>query len=402
MKIVYLASEPRIEMSKPVGHTTHIAKTINGLRKRDHYVNTLIAGENKGAQRAKSSFKRMKTKLPSSVSLILRDVYALFHDRTFFRHCYSVCHGKRYDFIYERSTAYHRTGQRLSKALRIPLVLEVNSPIEEMINYHGCSKLMIPIVSYWETSVASQAHAIVAGSAAMREYLVQRGVESDKIFIIYPTAEDHFFKPTTGRASIRLRYGIDDKVVVGFVGSMAPFHGVDLLLKAAMEVRRVRDDVHLLIVGDGKMMSSLKTFVKQNSLDKTVTLTGRATYGEVPDYCAAMDFCVIPNATWYGSPTKLFEYAACGKAVIGPRLGPIQELIRDGENGMLAEVGNVKDLANRILALAADPALAYRLAMELQQEVLRNHTWDRNTEKLMNIYNCIRTNGASSSSWSQE
>jgi len=173
---------------------------------------------------------------------------------------------------------------------------------------------------------------------------------------------------------------------------MAAFHRVDLLLKAATEVIRVTHDVHFLIVGSGKQIDALKEFTRDKVLEKWVTFTGRVSYDEVPEYCGAMDICVIPNATWYGSPTKLFEYAATGNAVIAPRIGPIQELIRDGENGMLTEVANPGDLAKKILSLARDPLLGKKLGMALRQEILNNHTWSKNTEKLINIVDSVRLN----------
>ena len=64
MNVLYLACEPRIDLSKPVGHTTHILKTINGLEKKGHSVYTIIAGEQTKTQKAKSTFQKAKTRLP--------------------------------------------------------------------------------------------------------------------------------------------------------------------------------------------------------------------------------------------------------------------------------------------------------------------------------------------------
>jgi len=127
-------------------------------------------------------------------------------------------------------------------------------------------------------------------------------------------------------------------------------------------------------------------------LEKAVTFAGRVPYEEVHEYAGAMDICVIPYATWYGSPTKLFEYGASGKPVIAPRTGPIQELLRDGENGILTEVGDPEDLAQKILALARTPILGKKLGIQLREEILLNHNWRRNTEKLINIFESIKQN----------
>jgi glycosyltransferase involved in cell wall biosynthesis len=231
---------------------------------------------------------------------------------------------------------------------------------------------------------------VVVGSAAMRRYLIERDVTPGKIFAIYPTADDHFFSVAQHRSDIRKKYALDPKVVVGFVGSMAPYHRVELLLQAALELRRVSNAVHFMIVGDGRGMSELERFVKDNAMESCVTFTRRIAYSEVPEYVGAMDICVIPHATWYGSPTKLFEYAASGKPIIAPRIGPIQEFIRDGENGVLVEPGNVNQLATKILQLTDDSVLRNNLGAQLKLEISRDHTWDKNTDNLISVFESLR------------
>jgi glycosyltransferase involved in cell wall biosynthesis len=393
MNVLYLACEPRIELAAATGHATHILKTIKGLESKGHSVYRLVAGEGSAQTKAKSTFRALKTTLPASLSLILRDVYALLHDRRFLKHCYPVCRKKEFDFIYERASVFHRTGCQLSKKFCIPLILEVNAPLEEMITLYGCAPALIPVASYIERVTTCKADAVVVGSAGMRQYLVSRGVSPEKIFTIYPTADDHFFSPARRRADIRQKYDLEGKVVVGFVGSMAPYQRVDLLLRAAVEMRRGSNAVHFFIVGDGVGMSELKRFVTDNSLENSVTFTGRVPYEDVPEYAGAMDVCVIPDATWYGAPTKLFEYAASGKPVIAPRVEPIREIIRDGENGLLSEVGDVGSLTEKIMIVAQNPGLGARLGAKLHKGIMQDHTWERNTAKLIEIFESIKRNG---------
>jgi glycosyltransferase involved in cell wall biosynthesis len=171
---------------------------------------------------------------------------------------------------------------------------------------------------------------------------------------------------------------------------MAPYQRVDLLLRAAVEVHRRSQDVHFLIIGDGAGMAALKRLVGENNMEDFVTFTGRVPYNEIPEYCAAMDVCVIPHATWYGSPTKLFEYAASAKPVIAPRIEPIQELVRDGENGLLVETGNVTMLAEKILTVVRNRDFGAKLGRRLHGEILENHTWNANTDKLIQIVEAIK------------
>jgi glycosyltransferase involved in cell wall biosynthesis len=306
------------------------------------------------------------------------------------RHCSAVCREQRFDFVYERATEYHATGHRLTKRLGIPHILEVNTPIEELITLYGCAPFMIPVLKYYEHLGASHADAVIIGSEGMRHYLIEKGVKPDKLFLIYPTADALFFQPAQRREALRQQLGLQEKVVVGFVGSMAPYQRVDLLLQAAAVVRQADTNIHFLLVGSSKQTEDLQRFVCAQHLDTCVTFTGRVSYEDVPEYCGAMDMCVIPHGVWYASPTKLFEYAATGKPVIAPRLASIQALIRDGESGLLTAIGDVQDLASKILVLAKNSTFGRAIGRRLQQDIQANYSWRKNTQTLISIVESLQ------------
>jgi glycosyltransferase involved in cell wall biosynthesis len=390
MRVLYLASEPRIELAHTAGHTTHIVKTIKGLEEAGHTVHRIIAGERQKARQAKSLFKSLKAKLPLLASLTLRDVYALMHDRMLLRYCYARCREQHFDFLYERATEYHTSGHRLAQKLGILHILEVNAPMEEIITMYGCAPFMVPVLRYCERLAALQADAAIIGSAGMRNYLLELGVSADKIVLLYPTADDIFFQPVRRREALRQQWGLHEKVVVGFVGSMALYQRVDLLLQAAAAVSQVATNIHFLLVGSGKQSEALQGFVREQHLDTCVTFAGRVPYEDVPEYCGVMDMCIIPHATWYASPTKLFEYAAAGKPIIAPRLASIEALIRDGVNGLLVDVCDVHDLATKILTLAKNPTFRQDIGKRLQQDIQNNYTWRHNTQTLISIVESLR------------
>src|SRR5205823_4638589 len=104
----------------------------------------------------------------------------------------------------------------------------------------------------------------------------------------------------------------------------------------------------------------------------------------VPGYINAMDICVIPNATWYGLPTKLFEYGAMGKAIVAPSYPPIQEIIEDGVSGFLFKPEDEADLIRKLAALVNDPHRRRELGNNLQQKIRKNFTWELNTAAVIN------------------
>ena len=111
-----------------------------------------------------------------------------------------------------------------------------------------------------------------------------------------------------------------------------------------------------------------------------------------------MTITVLLNSNAYGSPMKVFEYLAMGKAVIAPSVEPVLEVLRDGETGVLIGPGDADAMARNVLRLAADPALRGRLGDAGRAYVLANHTWDRNAATIVDVYERLTSSSATGAS----
>jgi glycosyltransferase involved in cell wall biosynthesis len=137
-------------------------------------------------------------------------------------------------------------------------------------------------------------------------------------------------------------------------------------------VLQARADAAFLLVGDGEHRGDLESACRAEGLLGRVRFTGRKAHAQVPPLVAAMDIAVLPDSNGYGSPMKLFEYLAMGKAVVAPRVGPVEEIVRDGENGLLVPPGDAeafaaairRALGERDRLAAAAPASVERFAPE--------------------------------------
>jgi glycosyltransferase involved in cell wall biosynthesis len=99
-----------------------------------------------------------------------------------------------------------------------------------------------------------------------------------------------------------------------------------------------------------------------------------------------MDITVLLNSNAYGSPMKIFEYMGMAKAVIAPSVGPVVEIMRDGETGLLIEPGSASQMADQIVRLVNDPALCKRLGNAGRDYVTAHHTWRQNALAIQRIY----------------
>jgi glycosyltransferase involved in cell wall biosynthesis len=105
-------------------------------------------------------------------------------------------------------------------------------------------------------------------------------------------------------------------------------------------------------------------------------------HAEVRSWLSKMHVAVLADSNEYGSPMKIFEYMAAGKAIVAPDYGPVLEVLQDGVNGLVFPRRDVPALRDALARLAADAALRQRLAEHARTSVLARHTWRRNAERL--------------------
>jgi glycosyltransferase involved in cell wall biosynthesis len=211
--------------------------------------------------------------------------------------------------IYERTEVYHAVGARVARRLRLPLVVEVNGPlVDERICWGG---LLFPeYARRLEIAKYAAADGVVTVSDALGKHLSAEGVDPAKIHVIPNGVDTRLFHPQRAYPdAVRQKFGLGRRLVIGFVGAFADWHGLTTLVAAMGEIARGRTpDVHLLMVGDGPSRPALRELAREAGLDGRISLPGSVPHDQVPHYIAAMDLCVLPRANWYMSPIKLFEY----------------------------------------------------------------------------------------------
>src|SRR5439155_14017716 len=192
-----------------------------------------------------------------------------------------------------------------------------------------------------------------------------------------------------GGGVLRRRHDIkSDSLVIGFVGTFGPWHGAPLLARAFVDVAARFPAAHLLLVGDGRELEPTVAILRDAFLDTRVTVAGQVTPAKIPSYLDACDVLVAPHvplaggAEFFGSPTKLFEYMAAGKAIVASRLGQIGDVLTDNETALLVEPGNAKELSDAIVSLSHNPGLLHRLGTAARAAAVENHTWNRNAQRV--------------------
>ena len=176
--------------------------------------------------------------------------------------------------------------------------------------------------------------------------------------------------------------------MVGFVGTLKPWHGLPVLADAFIQLHRLNPAARLLIVGDGPEREALSSSLAAHGLTDAVHFTGAVTPEEIPGWLASMHVAVAPYPAldnFYFSPLKLFEYLAAGLPTVASRIGQVMELLREGETGLLVTPGDATSLCSTLARLRADASLRAQLGANGRAYVERHHTWDAAVARLLKL-----------------
>jgi glycosyltransferase involved in cell wall biosynthesis len=172
------------------------------------------------------------------------------------------------------------------------------------------------------------------------------------------------------------------KLVLGFTGFVRDWHGLDSVIELLARADAPAN-LHLVIVGEGPAVGSLKAQAESLAVAHKVTFAGLVERDDVARYLAVFDVALLPRCVEYCSPLKLFEYMAAGKAIVAPNQSNIREILSPGESGMLFDPDLPGSFAEMLLRLANDDLMRDRLGRRAQALIgSRGYTWRHNAERV--------------------
>ncbi len=311
-------------------------------------------------------------------------------DRRLKRIGMQICSGWKPDLIYQRYSMLNRTGLELRNKLGVPLVLEYNGSFTWMGQNWARSLSRASFVDQVELENLHGADLVVVVSNASCAELVERGIPTSKILLTPNAVDAEYYNPAISGEDVRNKLLLSDKVVVGFIGTFGLWHGAEILAKAIPAVLASYPSVHFLFVGDGEQRPQVEGYVRDHISSDNVTFTGIVPQESARDYLAVCDILVSPHVpnedgtAFFGSPTKLFEYMAMGRAIVASRLGQIGDVLEDENSALLVPPTDSTALAEAIVRLIGDSSLRRQLGQAARQAVLDKFTWSHQVERVMN------------------
>ncbi len=278
------------------------------------------------------------------------------------------------DLVYQRYSLNNLAGLLAARRWGVPLVLEANAS-EAGWRRHWGSLRLGRLADASERLLLSRADRIAAVSEVVARDVVAAGADRERV-VVAPNAADWAAFADATPAPLPFP---PDAFVVAFAGSFYPWHGTPFLAEAFVELVAARPQARLLLVGDGSTRAETLAVLARAGVLEAVHATGLVPRGDVPALLAAADVVVSPHAEWQdfiGSPVKVFEYMASGRAILATRVGQMAHVLRDRQTALLVAPSDAGALRDALLELHDDAALRARLGQAAQDEARAEHSWD--------------------------
>ena len=276
-------------------------------------------------------------------------------------------------------------GVLLKKLLRVPLLFDCQGSLTAEITDHRFVRpgsLLQRLFARLERWINLGSDFIVASSGPTVELLVSQGVPRERVQALLDGVDTEVFRPLP-KEQIRARLGLPaGRPIVGFLGILNAYQGVDLLLEAAALLRAQGAKLHFLIMGFPE--DRYREKAQRLGLSEMVTFTGRVPYEQAPLYLCAADLAVSPKVSLTEANGKLFNYLACGLPTVVFDTPVNREIL--GEAALYAKFGDAGELAGAIGRLAGDRELRDELGEAGRERALSEHSWAARGRELFGVY----------------
>jgi glycosyltransferase involved in cell wall biosynthesis len=282
-------------------------------------------------------------------------------------------------------------GYPISRMLRVPLVFDLQGSLTSEMIDHGFLKpsgLLYRRLRRLEQTVDGLPSATITSTQHAKDLLCgEFGCDDRQIHIIPDSVNGQFFQPRHDRENdreLRSAVGIPpDCSVVVYLGLLAEWQGIGLLLDGIAQLQDRLQDTRFLIMGFPNV-EYYRTRAQQLGIEDRVIFTGKIPYFEAPRYLALGDVAVSPKVSATEGCGKLLNYMAMGLPTVTFDTPVSREYL--GEWGVYAPNGDSVALARAIVSLLNDKERAAELGSALRSRALSHYSWEKAGGKLEEIY----------------
>ena len=387
MRIAYICCDPGIPVFGTKGASVHIQEVVRELRSIGHEVALYAVRSGKHIPDDLTDLELHLEAVADVEPAEREQAQARAAERIVSR---VIADGA--DLVYERYSLFSTALADITAATGVPGILEVNAPLideqrrhRSLVDASGAAQVLrrqvaaaratvcvSDPVADWVRRRTADLSDTGAGDIAGRIHTVPNGVSVRRI---QPQPED------------------PDRVVVTFVGTLKPWHGVaDLITAAAL----AGQSWSLRIIGDGPEMDSLRA--QAGRLGVEADFRGAVAPQDIPIHLAGSAIGVAPypdlggGEQQYFSPMKVLEYLAAGLAVVASDVGQVPQLLEDGSgrHGVLVAPSDPTALAAALDDLATCPGRRVRMGRSGRLLAEQRHSWRRTVDRILELAGLVQ------------
>ena len=358
------------------GQSVHVDELIAAFRAEGHEVMVVGPGfyEQASFGGGSSFVDAVRRLLPGAIG----ELAELAYNIPAYRRLRRACDAFGPEVLYERYNLYFLAGTWLARRSGLPFLLEVNSPLADERTRFGRLRLR-RLAHSLERRTWRAADRVLPVTGVLRDIIVAAGTPPERVSVVPNGIVLDRFPAASSAMPER------EAVVLGFVGFVRDWHGLDGVI-GAIAARREGRPVDLVVVGDGPVRAALEEQAAALGIGARLRFLGVVPHGAVPGHVAEFDIALQPKVTPYASPLKIFDYMAAGRAIVAPDQPNIREILTDGETALLFDPEVPGAMWQAIARLIDDTGLRQRLGAAARAELERkDYTWRGNARRIATL-----------------
>ena len=355
MKILY--SAPDVSVSDAHGGSVHVKGVIDSFKRLGHDI-TLIERK-------------------SDINAFRNTAYCFLWPLFYTSY---LCLFNKVDLIYERARIFGGGAILAGKLFGKKTIYEYIEPCVELPILTGEIKQPLTSLLRVHSRIVNYCSDVIT----ITHENMTKGLPKDKCIMI-----------TTGTYPERFKPAEDDGKTILYIGSFAPWHAVENMIKAMKVVNEKYPKAKLVLVGSvGKeTLDKCEQLTKELRLETNIIFSGKVSQEDVPNIISKATICLalfdknyLPfrEFDYYYSPIKVHEYKACGKPTIASDMGTLKDLVKNNENGLLVDESNIGEISSAIIKLLKNKKLRAKMGAINRQEVLEKYNWDYVNKQILN------------------
>ena len=367
------------------GPALHVAYLTEGLAERG-YDTTLVAGSLAHGEESMAHVALRRGARIVTLPHLARQVSPL-NDLLAVRHLAKLIRTERPQILHTHTAkagAVGRVAALLAGDARPPIVVHTFHGHVLRGYFNPLATLAFRTLERWLATVTTR---LIAVSPEVRDDLVRLGVAPREKFAVIRLGiqlDERVSAAGAARRETRRRMGISPEAfVVGWVGRMTAVKRTDDVLLAFAGVLDRGVDAWLCLIGDGPDRQRLERRAHELGIVRRCLFVGYQD--EVAPYYEAIDALLLPSAN-EGTPVSVIEALAAERPAVATRVGGVPDVVREGVDGYLVDVGDADTLAARLVELAGDPDKRDAMGREGRRRVLERYAVDRLVDDIDALY----------------